>query len=1538
MAKTQFLTFEIHLNDSAQVAALQATTTAPGVRPIIEAGKLFEAPYNATAPGYGAAVDYGTPAVPILPMIGPGTAPPIGTPYLFSEWFTSSNNFPRDFASFTRKSGGWFGIPFLFGTTTRYYWRAVFVYDAPQDAATGGPLGVPRAALAQRRWIDTFHMFPGQAVTESGIQSSGQARWMSRDAGRAVDGFGFAMRGSSGTRLKSIAGDVAGTTARESWERLYIRIRKLPSVEVQFWRSRGASNESGAILKIAPSGQITAYNSNNIATITLIGASSGSPLVVGRWYKFDILCQYNLENAVSPSAGSLSLFLNGVQALTASISDAVGGLGQLACGHVSSELGTTVDGHSLHLDIGYWHNANVPTLAGLAINAVRSALVAVNLTGLDWINGSRGIIIRPNGNAAAFANWSTPSFRKLGQRPGRDGDTTIEGALSTTASAVLAVTTDVDQSVKAVPGALGLVCAYPVMFSHKGANNGTLGYRIPPAGAATLAAISQNGGTTWGWNGYGLKIMPAVNATQPIDVTGLELHHVKGADVTQSDVAILAAEAELIGTFGDEDYAPGTDPALVLPLPDHGKHNAPYPRTPWARASAPPISPVVVISGSYAGNSTEQDLQFTAPVHWMFIRRVATSPGSPKTVRWWSSRIAAGRANEQSPHPDFLPDQLIDPTFVVAAVTPPTGVGAFPDRSAQIPAIVAANIGLLDGNDNHKRDLCGIIARALNVNNPGDGNNWGLLEKTDRVPPFVATDILVWKPTLDHVDVLTDTGATWSPDGIITNPAWLWKDPGNGEGSQEQRSVIRIGGSSIEVNQTGQTYQYIAVCDPGGRYMLNGVHINRTENISGFVHTLINSGFTPIWGFFQDERPGFAIGAVSAMKGPGNTAAAITRHDGANLTPAVTFGAGALTMGTAAVLSANDVQLAFSLWRGVEPTSTDPGRFDVVRIVTYTGNGAGGTRTIGLGTPTGKRPLFCIVQPAAAYGYFKDAAHAGGNSTSLQDGSQAITSIVSGGLDEIVIGSTLNTNLVVYNVFAIMGGAAGGGDGFSNPGVFVPVEPDYPADGPWGPAPGAPAEDPDDPGGAGGGDDPGADTPGAPGGGTDDIDKDLLAACLPFTTRVVNIALSRIGISQPIGLLASENSEPAQLCRLHLGSAIEHTLRDFPWPFATRYADLVLLAGSVGSPVNRDWTYSYQQPADCIFERRIVVVRDGAVDPTPPPFQLSYDNLLGVRRILTNQAEPCRLEYTARPECSAGRGDPLFRDALAWRLAWQIAGPLTKIEGVMKHCQDSYDAAIAKAQQVLRPGNPGPKTTLDPNLLDQGTGAAAANIGVVNLALLRIGARPVANLDQDQSREANAARLIFEAELLQVLRAHPWAFATAYEAAPTFVAGTTTVPANDDWTYAYRYPSDAVFIRRIVDELRRSRADRQPEMHRVGQDATGKLIFCDRLNPTFEYTARIANCVLMSDALFRDAFAWKLASSLAPTLAQVDPDETEQLGRGVQDRPRERKPTEAQLRDRMAQRALQLYQRAIVAAQVADLNEKQEDPNDGEADWIIGRD
>lgn len=1571
---SQFLTFEIHLTDAALVAQLQAappgetSTQHPTSGPLTgtAVAAIIRAPHNAGPPPGGASVEFGTAAVPVLPMIGPGQ--PIVAPCLYSEWFTSTNNFPRDVATFVRKSGGWFGIPEIFGDKTRFFWRGVFVYTPPLTPEVPGNPGTTRASLAPRRWVDGFlpvwserHLVDSQGGAAGGEQS--------RSAGRTVEGGGWAIRGTVGVRTHYLMGYLGGaaiSTGRKSWERLYWRLDRAPAASVTIWRAFAATTGevlNGCALQIAPSGQIGVYGVSNIGVYTLWGSTP--PLTLGREYKVDILVCFG-------DPAYVQVYLNGVQAISVAGTVVQTLMGGVTTVHQKSALGLELVDPALELNVSFWMNADLPTNGPVDVTP--------RLDGLDFLNGSRAMLVRASGFAAAHADW-TGDWRLLAQTPPLQNSAT--NVLSTTtASAYLAVTTDAEATVDAMPNALGAVAFIVHLYGHRGTTHGQLGYKIGSA-PAHLEAIVQSdfaAASNGTWNSV---LFSTGGVELPTPITPLELHHLKGADGTISRVVHLAATVEVIGTFGEEDFGPDLPATLRFPLPFLGIHNAPYPFTPWARTASPALAPVVIKSGTYIGNSIGQDLLFRIPMHWVWIRRLSTTP---KGVRWWSSRLAAGLGLERATFSSVMPQQGMNTAFDTTPVaSDPTGVGALPDRSAQVAAFVAANSSLLDGDEGHRRDLLGMICRELNLTNPGDGNNWGLLTKNDRTPPFIPSDILVWNPTLEHVDVLTDTAATWLVIGVIP-PEWSWTKM-SPEGQQEMQAFVRIAGADAESNLSPEVYHYLAVGDPASRFMLNGALALHPSGVTlPATHALAAAGFTADAGFFGEDRGGVENAGTDtlkrmAYKGPANAAAAATLLAGTEITPAVTFGAGTLTVNTGA-FSLADGRLAFSLFRR-DDGSADPGRKRVVQIVSYIGNGDA-TRGIAL-TPASERyPLFAIIAPnTPSTAYYKDPQHTGGNSTAMDNGSQITTAIKTGGIDLISVGATLNVLGTPYNVFVIVGGLEAGADGFSIDGEFIPVAPDSFGDIPDDPVPGDDDDDGDGGGTPAGGAEPPGDPAGTPCGGVDGMDCDLTTACAPLTTRLVNIALSRIGISRQVTTLANpvdvaawdalanyvvgdlalsggivyrartnhinflppnathwtpqpapDVSEEATLARLHYAKDVEATLRDFPWPFATRYAALTLIAGSPSAPVNSDWTYSYRRPADCVFERRLAVARSGAVNPTPPPFQLSYDDTGG--RILTNQAT-ARLEYTARPPCVAGRGDPLFLEALIWKLASSFAGPLTRMPDVIKHAADQYGAAIAKAEAVIRPGNPGARTTVDPAGLDVLPGCAAANVSVVNRALIRIGARTIANLDTEQSREADAARVIFEDELKATLRDFPWAFATKYASTLTRVAGTPTVPANLDWIYSYRYPSDAVFIRRLVTVGVGRAFDPAPANFRAGNDTTGGLLYTDVVNPTIEYTARIPCAVGRADALFRDAFAWRLAACLAASLAQVDPDAIEQQGRGPQERPRERKATEAQLRARAADAAWRMYARTLEQARMAEAREAQQPPG-GDAEWIRGRD
>lgn len=94
-----------------------------------------------------------------------------------------------------------------------------------------------------------------------------------------------------------------------------------------------------------------------------------------------------------------------------------------------------------------------------------------------------------------------------------------------------------------------------------------------------------------------------------------------------------------------------------------------------------------------------------------------------------------------------------------------------PDRQRDVETFMNANVHRFNGTDDRRREVLFDLIRHLNVQ---DNGQWGALQKTERVPPFIPADIIVWRTTREHFDVLTDTGAIWRAVGPLTNHAWIW--------------------------------------------------------------------------------------------------------------------------------------------------------------------------------------------------------------------------------------------------------------------------------------------------------------------------------------------------------------------------------------------------------------------------------------------------------------------------------------------------------------------------------------------------------------------------------------------------------------------------------------------------------------------------------------------------------------------------------------------------------------------------------------------
>jgi hypothetical protein len=314
-----------------------------------------------------------------------------------------------------------------------------------------------------------------------------------------------------------------------------------------------------------------------------------------------------------------------------------------------------------------------------------------------------------------------------------------------------------------------------------------------------------------------------------------------------------------------------------------------------------------------------------------------------------------------------------------------------------------------------------------------------------------------------------------------------------------------------------------------------------------------------------------------------------------------------------------------------------------------------------------------------------------------------------------------------------------------------------------------------------------------------------------------------------------------------------------------------------------------------------------------------------------------------------------------------------------------YQQDLATARTFLRLGSPGTRPAADAN--DPDVLCPTDKLQVINLGLVRIGAQTIADLATEQSREAVSARLVYEDELKSTLRDFAWPFATRYldpltlvrgpswtgatvqawSSTQAYVAGdvvslasvvyycllahtnqtppnatywttTATTAANGDWTYAYREPSDSIYVRRLVTPGLGRRFNPTPITYRIGSDVTGGLIFTDEQSAVLEYTTRPNCAVVIGDTLFRDAFAWRMAAALAPSVASVEPEAPEQTGRAPSTLPA---PSEGglvrseQLRAQRAAWAWGMYQRTLAMAKASSANESQQEPP-GEAEWIRG--
>jgi len=281
-----------------------------------------------------------------------------------------------------------------------------------------------------------------------------------------------------------------------------------------------------------------------------------------------------------------------------------------------------------------------------------------------------------------------------------------------------------------------------------------------------------------------------------------------------------------------------------------------------------------------------------------------------------------------------------------------------------------------------------------------------------------------------------------------TNPGVKWfaaslsAHRGNGSGAMRPDLMVRVDyntpfnptdtftftvlGTALEVNQNGVTYQYVAFCDPSFQFNLCGAW-SHISSAATKVNNLLDPTFTPVAAFYSFDRSDNDSNIRLIYKGAGHSGTTASLIDGTALSNAGLLGVGAITSGTDNQNAlGNQVNYsAFNATNGCSQT--------MVQVLSYVGNGAS-SRVISLTPATTRFPLLVYVQPHNTNGFVCDPSDIAPSSRNITSGGATATAITAVGADSITVGTTLNSNGIIYEVFVICGDTAG----FNN-GEFIAV-------------------------------------------------------------------------------------------------------------------------------------------------------------------------------------------------------------------------------------------------------------------------------------------------------------------------------------------------------------------------------------------------------------------------------------------------------------------------------------------------------------------
>lgn len=181
--------------------------------------------------------------------------------------------------------------------------------------------------------------------------------------------------------------------------------------------------------------------------------------------------------------------------------------------------------------------------------------------------------------------------------------------------------------------------------------------------------------------------------------------------------------------------------------------------------------------------------------------------------------------------------------------------------------------------------------------------------------------------------------------------------------------------------------------------------------------------------------------------------------------------------------------------------------------------------------------------------------------------------------------------------------------------------------------------------------------------------------------EICNTALAFIKAASINSL--TEPKESARYCKLLYPKARRTVLSDHDWGFARKRQVLALRDETYSG-----WSYAYTFPIDCITARKIQIGEVGITYETDCQgtcnktgkvvFEIIGTSDKNTKVLLTNM-EDAELVYTADTK-NPNMFDPMFEEALAYKLASQLAIPLKGKQSLMTTNYQIYTIVMSRAE------------------------------------------------------------------------------------------------------------------------------------------------------------------------------------------------------------------------------------------------------------------